>query len=145
MNNQETIKKYAGAIIKGGVASVPLVGSLAVELLNVTIPNQRQERVEKLLNILSSKVFDIDSKQLQERFNSSDFIDIFEDVLFQSVKATSSERLEYLASILEKSLTDEEIKHLQTKRLLSILGEINDVEVIVLQSYEFKKNKRRKL
>jgi hypothetical protein len=136
MNNQETIKKYAGAIIKGGVASVPLVGSLAVELLNVTIPNQRQERIEKLLNILSSKVFDIDLKQLQERFNSSDFIDIFEDILFQSVRATSGERLEYLASVVEYGLRQEEIDHLQIKRLLEILKEINDVEVILLQSYE---------
>lgn len=140
MNNQETLKKYAGAIVKGGIASVPFVGSLAVELLNVTIPNQRQERIEKLLNILSSKVFDIAPEQLEEKFNSPDFVDIFEDILFQSVRATSSERLEYLASVVEYGLRQEEIEHLQIKRLLEILKEINDVEVILLQSYE-KKNK----
>lgn len=141
MDNKETLKKYAGAIARGSIGATPLVGPLAVELLNVTIPNQRQERIEKLLNVLSSKVFDIDSEQLKERFNSTDFVDIFEDVLFQSVRATSSERLEYLASILEKSLTEEEIKHLQTKRLLSILGEINDAEIIILQSYELEKQR----
>lgn len=140
MNNQETLKKYAGAFIKGGIASVPLVGSFAVELLNVTIPNQRQERIEKLLTILSSKVFDIEPKQLEEKFNSSDFIDIFEDILFQSVRATSSERLEYLASVVEYGLRREEIDYLQIKRLLEILKEINDVEVILLQSYK-KKNR----
>jgi hypothetical protein len=42
-----------------------------------------------------------------------------------------------LASVLEKSLTDEQIKYLQTKRLLSILSELNDVEVIILQSYGY--------
>lgn len=140
MSNQETVKKYAGALARGSIGSVPLVGSLAVELLNVIIPNQRQERIEKLLNILSSKVFDIDPEQLEERFNSSDFIDIFEDILFQSVKATSSERLEYLASVVEYGLRQEEIDHLQIKRLLEILKEINDVEVVLLQSYE-KKNR----
>jgi hypothetical protein len=34
-------------------------------------------------------------------------------------------------------LTDEQIKYLQTKRLLSILSELNDVEVIILQSYGY--------
>lgn len=136
MNNQETLKKYAGAVIKGGMASVPIVGSLAVELLNVTIPNQRQERIEKLLLILSSKVFDIAPEQLEEKFNSPDFVDIFEDILFQSVRSASSERLEYLASVVEYGLRQEEIDHLQIKRLLEILKEINDVEVVLLQSYE---------
>jgi hypothetical protein len=136
MNNQETLKKYVGAIVKGGIVSVPLVGSLAVELLNVTIPNQREERIEKLLLILSSKVFDIAPEQLEEKFNSPDFVDIFEDILFQSVRATSSERLEHLASVVEYGLRQEEIDHLQIKRLLEILKEINDVEVILLQSYE---------
>ena len=104
MSNQETVKKYAGALARGSIGSVPLVGSLAVELLNVIIPNQRQERIEKLLTMLSSKVFDIAPEQLEEKFNSPDFVDIFEDILFQSVRATSSERLDYLASVVDYGL-----------------------------------------
>lgn len=138
MSNKETLKKYAGALIKGSIVSVPLVGSLAVELLNVTIPNQRQERIEKLLNIVASRVFDINLEDLEEKFHSSAFIDIFEDVLFQSVRATSNERLEYLASVIEHGIKDKELDYLQTKRLLSILAEMNDVEVIILQSYELR-------
>ena len=138
MNKKETLKKYTGALIKGGIASLPVVGPLAIELVNVTIPNQRQERIEKLLNILSSKVFDIAPEKLEENFNSSDFIDIFEDILVQSVRATSNERLGYLASVLEYGIRQEKIEHLQIKRILEILNEINDVEVILLQSYEKK-------
>ena len=47
--------KYAGATSRGLIGLIPLVGPLTVELLNVTIPNQRQGRIEKLVNILSQK------------------------------------------------------------------------------------------
>lgn len=39
------------------LGEIPIIGSLTVELLNVAIPNQRQERIEKLLNLMASKVF----------------------------------------------------------------------------------------
>lgn len=134
-DNQEMVKKYTGAIARGLIGQVPMVGSVAVELLNVTIPNQRQERIEKLLNILASRVFDIPEEELKQKFQTTDFIDIFEDVLLQTVRATSQERLEYLASVLEKGLNNEEFDHLQVKRLLEILAKINDIEVILLQYY----------
>jgi hypothetical protein len=131
MNN-----KYPIAILKGVIASIPLVGSFAVELLNVTIPDQRLNRVEKLLAKLESKVMDLDNEQLNPKFKSTVFIDVFEDVVYQSIRATSDERLEYLASVLNYGLRQEEIEHLQIKRILKILAEINDVEILILKSYQ---------
>jgi hypothetical protein len=139
-NQQETIQKYTGAIARGLIGQVPVIGSLTVELLNVTIPNQRQERIEKLLNILSQKIFNISEEELQEKFNSTDFIDIFEDVLLQSVRATSDIRLKYLASVLKNGIDSEKLDHLQKKRLLEILERINDIEIILLRSYSLRDN-----
>ena len=65
---------------------------------------------------------------------SDEFADIFDDVIYQAVRAISDERLEYLASILEKSLTEEQIKHLQIKRLLSIQDERE--QKAMLQNYK---------
>jgi hypothetical protein len=76
-------------------------------------------------------------KDVEQRFHTPEFLDIFEDCVSQTGRAVTDDRLENLASVLEKSLTDEQIKHLQTKRLLSILSELNDVEVIILQSYGY--------
>jgi hypothetical protein len=139
-NQQETIQKYTGAIARGLIGQVPVIGSLTVELLNVTIPNQRQERIEKLLNILSQKIFNISDEELQKKFNSIDFIDIFEDVLRQSVRATSDVRLKYLASVLKNGIDSEKLDHLQKKRLLEILERINDIEIILLRSYSLRDN-----
>lgn len=140
MEVNKKLNKYGVAALKGGIGAIP-GGSLVVELLNVTIPDRRLERIEKLLMILASKELNLNSEEIKRKFNSPEFADIFEDVIYQAVRALSNERLEYLASILEKSLTEEQIKHFQTSRLLSILGEINDVEVIILQSYELKKQR----
>lgn len=137
-NQQETIQKYAGATARGLIGQIPFVGSLTVELLNVTIPNQRQERIEKLLNILSQKTFNISEEELRSKFNSTDFIDIFEDVLRQSIRATSDTRLEYLASVLKNGIDSKKFDHLQNKRLLEILEKINDIEVILLRSYSLR-------
>jgi hypothetical protein len=139
-NQQETIQKYTGAIARGLIGQVPVIGSLTVELLNVTIPNQRQERIEKLLNLLSEKIFNISEEELQEKFNSTDFIDIFEDVLRQSVRATSDARLKYLAFVLKNGIDSEKLDHLQKKRLLEILERINDIEIILLRSYSLRDN-----
>ena len=66
-NRQETIQKYTVAIARGLIGQVPVIGSLTVELLNVTIPNQRQERIERLLNILSKKIFNISEEKLKTK------------------------------------------------------------------------------
>ncbi|MFM7574748.1 MAG: hypothetical protein ACKO4S_16700 [Snowella sp.] len=125
----------AGAVT--GLGAVAIVGPFAVEAFNLLIPNQRQSRVEKLLKILSSKICNMSEKEVEQRFHTPEFLDIFEDCISQAVRAVSDDRLENLASVLEKSLTDEQIKYLQNKRLLSILSELNDVEVIILQSYGY--------
>ena len=139
-NLQEKIQKYTGAVARGLIGQVPVIGSLTVELLNVTIPNQRQERIEKLLNILSQKIFNISEEELKNKFHSTDFIDIFEDVLRQSVRATSDIRLKYLASVLKNGIDSEKLDHLQKKRLLEILERINDIEIILLRSYSLRDN-----
>lgn len=136
----EQTPKYMGATFRGLIGQVPGVGPLAVELLNVTIPNQRLERIEKLLNILSQKTFNISEEELQSKFNSTDFIDIFEDVLRQSTRATSDIRLEYLASVLKSGIDSEKLDHLKKKRLLEILEKLNDIEIILLRSYSLRDN-----
>lgn len=147
----------------------PKLGALSplmAEFFGVVIPTRKQERFEKLLKLFFSKLLNISLEEIEQKINEADFenfieeafnqkvvkkkfyspefIDIFEDVSHQAVKALTNEKLEYLASILEKSLKEEQIKHLQTKRLLSIFGEINDIEVIILQSYDLNKQKDKK-
>jgi hypothetical protein len=124
MDTDKSIKKISGALAKGVISQIPIVGPLTVELLNVTIPNQRQERIEKLLNLLSSKVFDISPEELEQRYQSTDFIDLYEDVFHQSLRATTQERIEYLASILSYGVKNPDFDLSQTKRVLDTFAKV---------------------
>ena len=53
----------------------------------------------------------------------------------QAARALSEERIKYIASLLKNGLTDEDLEQNAYKRLLFILGEINDIEVLLLKFY----------
>ncbi len=61
-------------------------------------------------------------------------MDLIEDSFIQVSRALSEERKDYIASLLKNSLTDTDLNYIEYKRLLSILGELNDLEILILKS-----------
>lgn len=124
----------ATIIGKGLLGAIPFVGALAAEIVGAVIPNQRIDRIESLLKLLESKIQEEDRPKVKERIVSPESVDLIEDGFIQASRALSEERKEYIASLLKNSLTDDELKHIEYKRLLSMLGELNDLEVLILKS-----------
>ncbi len=124
----------ATIIGKGLLGAIPFVGPLAAEIVGAVIPNQRIDRIESLLKLLESKIQEEDRSKVKERIVSPESVDLIEDGFIQASRALSEERKEYIASLLKNSLTDDDLKHIEYKRLLSILGELNDLEVLILKS-----------
>ena len=123
------------ALARGTLGAIPIVGPLVAEVVGNFLPNRRLERIEGLLLRLSDKVRDLDEQRLREKFEEPEFVDLFEDGVFQATRALSDERVEYIASLLESGITSDREKFLENKTLLQLLGELNDVEVILLRSY----------
>jgi len=120
---------------KGLIGTIPFVGPLAAEIVGAIIPNQRIDRIESLLHHLEFKIADENKSKIQEKITEPESVDLIEDGFIQASRALSEERKEYIASLLKNSLTDEALKHIEYKRLLSILGELNDLEVLLLKSH----------
>lgn len=135
MTTKEQLRKYSGAIARAALGSFPPLGPVILELLDVTIPDQRLDRIERLLSIVESRLTNIEAGDIQEKLKSPELADVFEEILRQATKAVTEDRLRYLSAVLEKGLTDEELDHLQTKRLLEILNQLNDAEILMLRSY----------
>jgi hypothetical protein len=133
-----TLAGLVAAVAAGQPLGAIFLTPFVTELFNVLIPNQRQDRIEKLLQKFFSRICNMNEEEIKQKWDTPEFLDIFEDCMNQGIRAISDERLEYLASVLEKSLTEEQLQHHQTKRLLSILAELNDAEIIILQSYGFR-------
>ena len=120
---------------KGSVGAIPFIGPLAAEIVGAIIPNQRIDRLEQLLITLESKISESEKDNINSKLNSVEGVDLLEDGFISASRALSSDRLDYIASLLKNSLTEEQMKHSEYKRLLNILNQINDVEVLILKSY----------
>lgn len=124
-------------LFKGAAGAIPIAGPLFSEIIGATIPNQRIDRIEELAECLEKKFEEISEALLQQKIKEPETVDLFEDALVQTTRALSPERVDYIASILKNSITSEELEYIESKRLLALLGELNDAEVIILISYSY--------
>lgn len=123
------------AIGKGLLGAIPIVGPLAAEVVGTLIPNQRIDRIERFLLALEQKILGLDQEQVKARFTAPGFVDLFEDGMYQAARALSPERLVYIASLIKNGLSTDDAKVLGYKHLLSLLGQLNDAEVVMLASH----------
>lgn len=135
MQNNITARDWGIVLGKGLVSTIPFVGSLLSEAIGVLIPNQRLDRLEQLIIELEKKIAHIEPERVEHRFRDPQFIDILEEGIQQAARAFEPNRIEHIAILLKNSISDEEIQRLRDKRLLGLLSELNDIEIIILTSY----------
>ena len=115
------------------IGYMPAIGPIVAELFRNLIPNQRHDRIADFLRILDAKLQALEEGFLKERMRTEEFVDLFEDGAYQAARALTDERKEYIAAVLKNSLTDEDLSHVQRKTVLSLLGDLNDVEILLLK------------
>lgn len=128
---------FIAMLSKGFSGAIPVVGPFVAEVLGAVIPNQRADRFVKFLVAFEERVkkIELDNAELKARFINPEFIDVFEEGATQAIKAFSGERLKYIAQILSNVLKESELNHLKTKKLLLLLSQVSDPEIIFLQFY----------
>jgi hypothetical protein len=126
-------------IARSVVGAIPIFGQLATELVDQVVPNQRIDRIERLLHELDSRVDRLDPAGVRAKVLGEPlFTDLVEDAFWSAARAVSQERIEYVASLLTESLSVESVRAVEYKTLFRILGELNDVEVIMLSAHLMK-------
>lgn len=129
--------EIAKVIAKGVLGAIPLAGPLIAEIIGAIIPNQREERLVKLIESLAKKLEHVEEDQISQKIKTPESIDLLEDGFIQATRALTKDRTDYIAALLKNSLTNEELEHIEYKRLLALLGELNDAEIIILISYSY--------
>lgn len=135
MELQNKSADYVASAAKSVLGAVPFAGSLLVEIAGTVIPNQRLDRIAKFAAALDAKLAALDQEFVRAKLTDENFTDLMEEGLRQAARSLSDERREYIASVVSNGLSAEEIEFAESKHLLKILGEINDVEVIWLRFY----------
>jgi hypothetical protein len=126
---------YVVSAAKASLGLVPFAGSLLAELAGTLIPNQRIDRLTKFATALEEKLTKIEWDFILSQLSNENFTDLVEEGLRQAARSLTDARRKYIASLIVNSLSSKDIEYSESKHLLRLLGEINDIEVIWLHFY----------
>lgn len=122
------------AALKGSAGAIPYAGGIAAELIGNLIPNQRMDRLVIYTRGINERLEALE-EHAKQKLLDAEAIDIFEDGAHQAVRALSPKRQEYIANLVAFGMTGEQAERIQSKRLLNLLKEIDDAQIVILASY----------
>ena len=145
MRNEQTNKNdivlqssgsdYVASAAKSALGMVPFAGSLLAEIAGNIIPNQRIDRIVKYAQTLESRLIMLEQDVVQRNMSDENFTDLVEESLRQAARSLTDERRDYISSLVANSISSDDLEHFESKHLLRILGELNDIEIIWLRFY----------
>jgi hypothetical protein len=118
---------------KVATSFIPVLGSAVGELLGQLIPAQRLDRIVDFIRRLDQKVACLEAEVKAQRVRRD--VDLIETALLHATRAPSEERRERISCLVAKSLNSAEVDLVAEKQLLDLLSELNDTELLILQSY----------
>lgn len=138
MSQEKAEKNKADLLVstaKSIVGVVPFAGPLLSELVGTLIPNQRIDRLSKYVNELDKKLSRFEVSYLKKEIQNEECSDLFEEGFRQAARALTDDRRRHIASIIQNSLDEDHISYVESKHLMQILQELNDIEIIWLRFY----------
>ena len=111
-----------------------MIGPLIAEIVGNVIPRQRVDRISEFVRLLDNRLRQMEQSVLDGKFREPAVIDLLEDAFLQAARATSHERLEHIANVVANGLSADELKEAEAKRMLWLLGQLNESEIVILRS-----------
>jgi hypothetical protein len=126
---------YGASILKAGLALVPIAGPLLTELINDFIPGQRTDRLVAFVKEMDSRLTELTRRVFAANIRTPAGADLTEDGLWMAARALSGQRRQAIANLLVTSLTEEDLRYAEAKKLLQLLNEMQDSEIIMLRYF----------
>ena len=126
---------YVASVAKAALGAVPFAGSLLAEIAGTIVPNQRIDRIVLFAQELEERLSGIEQGLVRSQLSNENFTDLIEEGLRQAARSVSGERRAYIAVLISNSISAQNISYIESKHLLRILGELNDIEIIRLGAH----------
>jgi len=126
---------YLVSAIKGTLGAIPFAGSLLAELASTVIPNQRIDRIAMFAQVLDKKLAKLDQEFVRSQLADEQFTDLLEEGIRQATRSLNDDRREFIANLITYSLSQHDIEYNESKHLMRILSELNDIEIVWLRFY----------
>ena len=116
---------------------VPLVGPALAEIITEIVPGQRLDRIEAYLHQLAMVLEERSQKspEIVHQMRQPECVDLVEEGAHLAVRALSSTRMTYIVRCVANGIEAEDRAKIHHKRILSILGELDDEEILILEAY----------
>lgn len=128
---------YAVALAKSALGAVPIAGPFLAELAGTVIPRQRADRLADFARGLADSMKTMDQAVLRAKLGNENFTDLLEEGAREAVRAVSAERRQYVAELVSSGLDEERVSYVESKHLLRLLSQLNDIEIIWLRFYDY--------
>lgn len=132
---QSTQTDHLTVSAKAILGMVPVVGPMFSELIGAVIPKQRMDRLVQFVAACDRRLAKLEDDSARARWQDDSFLELVEEVVRQAARATSDQRREYLAAVLATEMSREQLEENDSRHLLRILGELNDIEIVWLRHY----------
>lgn len=113
---------------------VPMFGGVVGELLTKFVPNQRTERIVRYVRGLEARLEKLEA-DADEILSDPENVDLVEEGGFQAARATTDRRIDAIVTIVANGLTAEDADVVRRKRLVRLLRQIDDDELVLLNAY----------
>lgn len=123
------------SVTRVAASLVPIVGGPLAEVVTEAIPRLRQERIVEFLRQLEARLACLERDRVESIFNDPEAIDMVESGGHLAARAVTSERLSRITELVFRGLATHDADTIRRKRLLVLLGEIDDDEFLLLHAY----------
>lgn len=114
------------------------LGSAFIAEAGGILLQSHKARISALMQVTTEKVLQLPA-EFQERFRANVETEegerIIETAWNQAASSVDPEKLTYIAALLKNSLSSSDLQTHQTRWLLRLLDEIDDVQLLILQSH----------
>ena len=84
---------------------------------------------------MAERLASVEEVALRERLREPENVALFEEGAYQAARAISEERRRQIAELVAGGIADDRRDYIESHRLLRLLGELDDAEVIILAGY----------
>jgi hypothetical protein len=132
------------AAVAAVFAPHPIVGAFVASAIGQLIPERRIRRLEVFAEKLEEKLRATGVVPEQVPSLDDETLLLVGDATVSAARASSDERLDYIAHLLTNGLTSSASKKLDRRYLLRLLDELNDTEVLLLCAEGIVDNNRQR-
>ena len=130
------------SVVATAISFVPVIGGALSEIIHITIPKQREDRIVKFLKEVDDRLneLNITVNKLNSIFENNQYGVFTYDCLKSVANERYEDKLKYYKRLYINGLTSEEDEMLNNYNVMMIISDMNFKEILFLKAFYYSFN-----